>query len=1652
MKAKSKFLFFTLILLLVALGTVSAVDNDTDSSQTSDIVTNDDISTNNEIRETITNEKLNNQNKIIEKNNEITNDKKSVKSATNVITVNNATYSQFFTNDATTNLIRSGDTINLKGNFYNMTFTVDKSITLTSLDKDAKLYNSSVYVLGSSASNSVVSNLQIINSAEQKTGIHIKDTTRVSIINNTVKVKSKNAFAFAADNTNYSTIKSNYFEASIPDGGHAHSTFVLGSSNYNKIENNTVNCWANGIYLSWYPNGEANFQGGISNHNNITGNTVTGHEDFGSFCYTIQVMGEDNRVSYNTVSGGNRGICTSDYPNNVVSYNDVSALAFGIHAAAGSTVTKNYVHVDAQATGITIDDNVIISENNITTVNGTAIEIMGCNSTIKKNNITTTNGYGIHSKGNFTQIIIEDNKITSAKEGIIFKYQSSNKRINHVKVLKNTITSNAEYAIDFEDAGSKIASEINITVSSSNVLKSSRGTGLSAAYKRPGTSSGSGDIDDGNQTITISSETYNQYFDNGLAKPIITQNATIYLTGTFENLNFTFNKKVHVIGNNCEIINGNITFTGDAHSSTITNVKIRNTAQKINCHGIEVLDVNNVKISNVNIAVVAEYEAFGIFIAGADGTNVSNSKINTKSDYVNDGIMVFSSDSSAIENNNITINQSGVPVQYADSIMFNDRIGIIQEVLHNHGIILIYSSNNYINKNTIKVNSGFTQYTSPTNDCKNSIVGIDIYFDSHRNTVVNNTIDFKSYAPFAYGMGVLGSNWDTSITSSNATDNVFEFNTVKVNGGYFATGFIAGKNSVNTIVNSNNFSVYTYRNETNRGDYVHAITLENSTTSTITNNNIGIVGTSVYCIELFDSNLNTIFNNTITARGTNPYGVAGYASSYNNITNNTFTLRKFDYGTSSSAQHADAIPSGDQGIMFNSSSTRNNISFNKIDTNATCAVKLTNQTRNNYVVENSLKTKTSIGDAAVLNQHTSNVVSNNFLHFVNVTADSVTAKLGDTVDFVAHIETTGIDLKNLRVTFKLGSTDIGTVGVVNNVATLSYQLNSTFWRDTTYPIMVSVKGTNFQNASVQSQATFSKDPEATVVKVANVYQPVGTNATLTANISTASGGKIGTGIAEFYVDDVKIAVVSFRTGVANYIYNIPSNAVPALHKIKVVYQGTNDYLASSGTGHLGIQTVSAITASALTGTIGQSVTFNATVKSGGKNVTSGKVHIYIDDTFVYSKKIVNGSAVYTYTVPYTFSQGNHNLKYIYDGNSTLSPANKTVTFKLNPATPYFSFVKTTVDVGQNANLLLKIDNGLSGTNYYGADGGNVTVKLNGKVLTDANGKNITGTIHNGNITFKFTVPSQLVGSNNISFIYSGDSTFKSATKTYNNAFIVNNLKNTNIELYNLNPALKGSTVKLSGKLLSNGAAVKGVPVTVTVDGKNYTATTYSSGYFTVNHTITSYASQTVKFTFAGYANYASSQNSTTLKVKQPTTIAIYKLSTATKGSTVKLSGKLLSNGAAVKGVTVTVTVGGNNYTATTYSSGYFTVNYTVTSYDPQTVKFTFAGNSNYESKTNSTTLKVKQPTTIELYSMSTVKVGSTIKVSGKLLSNGAGVKNQNVVVKVNNNSYTAKTYSSGYFTINYTVTNVGTNNVTFTYAGSTAYIPVQTTQKFTATA
>lgn len=1559
MKPINKFLLFALVLLLVGLGAVSATQNVSDNTQTTDIPLEKEITANviqdtssKVIRETTTksSEDTISQNKTIEKNNELKNNKNTKTARTSTIT--STTYSQYFNSKATTNLVAAGDTLDLKGTFNNVDFTLDKSVTLTSSDKSAKLINCTV-IVPTSGSGSKISNLNINNSAELTSGIVLNDSNNLIIENNIVEVSGLNSYGLAA-NVNRSTIRYNSFETHKLDANteRTHTAVVLSCSYYNIFANNTVKSdGANCIYLSSYQ--AVGIKGGPSYYNNITGNKVYGANT--GWSYTIQIFGTNNRVTDNTVSGGYRGISTES-ADNIIIGNDVDAFNVGIYAADNNIVQNNNIHVSDLATGITVGgDNIKITGNTINTNDGRAIEIQGNNVEISENTITS-NSYGIHAKGAYNGVNIIHNTITTKNEGILFEKQSNTKKLNNIFVDRNTINSEAEYAINFIDAGAKTTEEVNVTVSTSNVLTSSKGKGLTYAYLKP-SNAGQSTSEDTNQVITITQSDYSSYFTDGTSNSNIKQNATIYISGTFNNISLTFNKKVHLIGKNGIINNGVITLTGDAHESTITDLTINNNAQKDTVHAIELFEVNNCKITSTKITNYGVQESLGIFLFGANGNTIEDNIITSTGDYLNNAILSYASDSNTINNNNITITQSNIPRGYDDSVMFNDKIGTIQEVLHNHGIILLYSSNNIINKNTVTGLSQFKSYTAPTSECQNSIVGIDIYFESNSNKVTANKININSYSPFVYGMGVLGASWGKTIASSNSTNNIFENNDVTLKGGYFATGFIAGRNSANTQIKGNTFKIDVTKDSSKRGDYVYGITLENSTKSTITDNTITSTGSALYNIELFDSGNNIITNNKITGTGTHPSAIAGYRTSNNKIEENTLTLRKVNYGETSSARHSDAIPYSDEVIMLMSTSTGNQITKNTINTNATTTIKLTSETSNNKVTENSLVAKTNTADKSVTNQGT-NTVSNNFIYFVNTTVNPINAKIGDKITITATVKSTATNLNNLTATFQLGTNNIGSSKITNGKASIQYEISS-LYRPTTYTIKVGVSGNNFQNSTATALATFTKDPEKVTVKVAKVLQTIGSKAKLTANITGANGGKIGAGKAKFYLDNKLLSTQNVTLGKASYTYAISSTAKSGVHTIKVQYIGTSDYQNATATNKLGIQTKTSITLANHTGKIGQKVNIKATIKTGNTKVASGKVKLYIGTKNIANTTIKNGAINYNYTIPTSYNKGTYTLKIVYDGNNTQSKATKTAKIKINPITPVFKYTTTSVTIGKTAKLVLKVSNGKTGKQLFNAQNGNVTLKLNGKTLTDKNGKAIVGTVKNGTLTVKFTAPAQLSGKQNITFTYKGNNKFAALTKTYKNGLNIKKI-GVNLTVNKISAVKYGNKVTITGKFKdANGKLVTNTNIKIKINKKTVTVKTNSKGVYKYTTTTNTMGKNNVTITFAGNTKYTTKTLKTSFKVnKQSTKLTINKIKNVATNKTVVIKGKFTdANGKVISNTKLKVKINSKTVTVKTNSKGVYSYKYKVSKAGSYVVTVSFATNAKYTAKTVKTTFK-----------------------------------------------------------------------------------------------
>lgn len=458
---------------------------------------------------------------------------------------------------------------------------------------------------------------------------------------------------------------------------------------------------------------------------------------------------------------------------------------------------------------------------------------------------------------------------------------------------------------------------------------------------------------------------------------------------------------------------------------------------------------------------------------------------------------------------------------------------------------------------------------------------------------------------------------------------------------------------------------------------------------------------------------------------------------------------------------------------------------------------------------------------------------------------------------------------------------------------------------------------------------------------------------------------------------------------------------------------------------------------------------NTKLKESNITLTTNKT-AYIGDNIIISGKLTSQTALVNSIINIkinnedfnvtTDKNGKYQLSYrvkksgenkvtvSYLGNQSYSSASAQWTFTADKKqTRILSYTKNPLDVGTTTRISGKL---LFGNEAIMGETVNITVNSN---------KYTAKTDVYGYFTINYTI--RKYDDINVVYTYSGNTYYKSS----NNTITYTVKRPTEIFIYTIYNTNYGKTIKISGKLLSNGTAVTGETIKIKVNNnQTFTATSGGYGYFTINYTVKSYKNHSVLFTYAGRNNYMASTNSTTFVVKQPTTLFMYSRSEDKMGSTIKVSGKLLSNDEGLKGMTVNITINGKKYSAKTVGYGYFTIKYTINGYEDLNITYRYAGNSLFESCTNKTVYTVVKPE-LFMYSRSGDKIGSTIKVSGKLLYDGVGIKGETITINVNGKKYTALTGGYGYFTVNYTITSYDDLNVTFNYRDLSSYSITNTT-------
>ena len=373
-------------------------------------------------------------------------------------------------------------------------------------------------------------------------------------------------------------------------------------------------------------------------------------------------------------------------------------------------------------------------------------------------------------------------------------------------------------------------------------------------------------------------------------------NYELIFKGTFRDKRIILNAPVILKSDGAKLLDSVIKVESDDVSVEGFTIINKNPGNVEDNHRFAIL-LDNVKRANIinnNIQLNSYDNGYGIYVSETSNSKILNNTIKVKAEGLAFAVMLYDSKSNSIRNNDILVNGTSKPHLYDSTIKVDSSISVddyeaagmdIPEVYKTYGIILFYSSSNDIGYNNIKATSGVTKYYTAIQESTNSIVGIDLYYESSNNKVHHNDVNVTAKDPYLYGLGVLGA--ETGHRDQVAANNRFTDNNVYVKGTYYAAGIIAGYNSINTTMARNRINCIA-------NNVTYGAILEGADYTKFYKNNVTGNARANYLIEGYDADNSKIYGNHMAYgdRALFVRAVSLYHSNNNQITDNSLPSYK----------------------------------------------------------------------------------------------------------------------------------------------------------------------------------------------------------------------------------------------------------------------------------------------------------------------------------------------------------------------------------------------------------------------------------------------------------------------------------------------------------------------------------------------------------------------------------------------------------------------------------------------------------------------------------------------------------------------------------------------------------------------------------------
>jgi hypothetical protein len=432
------------------------------------------------------------------------------------------------------------------------------------------------------------------------------------------------------------------------------------------------------------------------------------------------------------------------------------------------------------------------------------------------------------------------------------------------------------------------------------------------------------------------------------------------------------------------------------------------------------------------------------------------------------------------------------------------------------------------------------------------------------------------------------------------------------------------------------------------------------------------------------------------------------------------------------------------------------------------------------------------------------------------------------------------------VTFMDGTTVLGTVAVVNNVATLTIAMLSTG----NHAITASYSGDGDfagSNAAPLAQAV-ALAPTSTSLAASTGVVTIGQPVTFTATINTTA---LGLGGIVTFTDGANVL------GTANVVNGIATFTTSSLgtgnHLVTAGYSGDANFAASNSAAvAVTVNLMSSTTTLAISAnpvTIGNALTLTATVSTSGN--PTGTVTFFDGNTMLGSAAVLNGQAVFTTSA---LTVGGHSLTARYGGDSTfVNSTSAAVAVTVSQAASGTSLTSSSnpANYGNAVTLTAAVD-----SLFAGASG----------TVTFRDGSTLLGVVTLNNGVATLVVANFTAGGHSLTAVYSGDASHSSSTGAMTQ--MVNRASTATTLSSSLNPATVGQSVVFTATVSSTTGIASG-SVTFT-DGSTVLGTVaLFNGVAKLTSASLAAASHSIVATYNGDTNYNASASAALSQVVNP---------------------------------------------------------------------------------------------------------------------------------------------------------------------------------------